>query len=77
MHQSTFKQKQGGTGLLHRSADGIADVDAQAAENRIRNQYVVSEWEQESSLIPSRNMNVYGQQADDAGTKSNDYNEAN
>ncbi|CAD6571200.1 MAG: hypothetical protein TREMPRED_000199 [Tremellales sp. Tagirdzhanova-0007] len=37
------------------------DVDAQAAENRMRNQ----------------NMNVYGQQADDQGSKDNDYNEAN
>jgi len=35
------------------------DVDAEAAENRIRNQ----------------NVNVYGQQADDRGAKGNDYNE--
>lgn len=36
------------------------DVDAQAAENRMKNQ----------------NMNVYGKQADDRGSTGNDYNEA-
>ncbi|ORY28164.1 hypothetical protein BCR39DRAFT_535837 [Naematelia encephala] len=36
------------------------DVDAEAAENRMRN----------------ANLNTYGQQADDRGAKGNDYNEA-
>lgn len=27
-------------------------------------------------IVAHRNMNVYGQQADDSGAKGNDYNEA-